>query len=96
MRVGCWECVMKHISTAVVYVQEANLGYPKYKYYAIGEMVHAEYELIQIDPDLANILRHYRREYFNLGFYPIDQVMTLLIGEFEYYEQESSDPSGRE
>lgn len=95
MRSSCLECVMKHVSTAMVYMQEAKLGYPHHKFYAIGELVHAEYEILDRDQGIANVLRVYRRQYFDTDIYPFEEVITLLCEEFAN-EPASSSICGRE
>ncbi len=43
-RKSCWDCVRKHIAQASVLMDEAKLGYPFHRWYAVGNLAEAESE----------------------------------------------------
>ena len=53
----CLKCGRKHISTAIAYLAESRLGYPDNFDLAIGELVCASLELLDLYPDLASRVR---------------------------------------
>lgn len=57
MMTSCTECAIKHLSTAAAYIREANNGYPDYRLWAIGELVQAEFELMDAHPEQAQRVR---------------------------------------
>ncbi len=61
MRPSCYFCARKHISKASIKLQEAQLGYPAHIDLAIGELSEAEDELLELRPDLANLIRTHRK-----------------------------------
>lgn len=60
MRKSCLECVVKHLGSAAVYIEECELGYPNYYGYAYGELNHAASECRSSYPDLAWAIREHR------------------------------------
>lgn len=60
MRKSCLECVVKHLGSAAVYIEECELGYPNYYGYAYGELNHAASECRSAYPDLAWAIREHR------------------------------------
>lgn len=60
MRESCLNCVLKHLAQAHVLFDEAELGYPMHKYYALGHMAEAESESIKEHSDLATAIRQER------------------------------------
>ena len=60
MRKSCIECVLKHLGSAAIYIEETELGYPNYFGYAYGELDHAASECINEIPDLAWAIREHR------------------------------------
>ena len=60
MRKSCLECVVKHLGSAAVYIEECELGYPDYYGYAYGELNHAASECRFSYPDLAWAIREHR------------------------------------
>lgn len=44
MRATCKDCTVKHLSQALVLLQEAQNGYPMHEVYAIGHLAEAEAE----------------------------------------------------
>jgi hypothetical protein len=59
-RVTCPKCAIKHLSRAKVFVSESKLGYPHHIWDAMGEMSHAEDELVVQMPEEANMVREER------------------------------------
>ena len=53
----CLKCARKHISTAIALLTEARLGYPVHFDLAIGELVCASAELLDLYPALAERVR---------------------------------------
>jgi len=62
MRSTCPDCGRKHIAEAIVSLGEARLGYLDHVWLAIGQLSHAEQELIERFPDIALYLREQRIE----------------------------------
>lgn len=65
MRKSCLECVLKHLGSASVYVEEVAMGYPNYFGYAYGELNHAASESLAEYPDLAFAIREHRIKWAN-------------------------------
>lgn len=60
MRKSCLECVLKHLGSAAVYIEEVEMGYPNYFGYAYGELVHASSECLEANRELAMVIREHR------------------------------------
>ena len=60
MRRSCAECVIKHLGSAAVYIEEVEMGYPNYFGYVYGELNHAASECLDEMPDLAWAIREHR------------------------------------
>ena len=60
MRKSCYSCVMKHLGSAGVFVKETKMGYPDYDIWVIGELEHAADECLEVNPDLAAVIREHR------------------------------------
>ena len=60
MRKSCIECVLKHLGSAAVYIEEVQMGYPNYFGYVYGQLDHAASECIEELPDLALAIREHR------------------------------------
>lgn len=59
-RESCLFCVSKHISQAIVLMQEAYAGYPLHRWLAIGHLAEAEAESQKDFPLLAIMIRETR------------------------------------
>lgn len=61
----CLDCYRKHVSTAMVFEDEASIGngYPNHKWFAVGELNAAEKEVRLEFPLLAQITREHRIAY---------------------------------
>lgn len=59
-RESCLFCVSKHISQAIVLMQEAYAGYPLHRWLAVGHLAEAEAESQDKFPDLAIVIRETR------------------------------------
>lgn len=60
MRKSCLECVLKHLGSAAVYVEECQMGYPNYFGYVYGQLDHAASECVEEIPELAWAIREHR------------------------------------
>lgn len=60
MRKSCYGCVVKHLGSAAVFIKETAMGYPDYDIYVIGELEHAADECLEINKDLAAVIREHR------------------------------------
>ena len=60
MRKSCLECVLKHLGSAAVYVEEVQMGYPNYFGFVYGQLDHAASECVEEIPDLAWAIREHR------------------------------------
>ena len=65
MRNSCLECVVKHLGSAAVYIEETQMGYPDYFGYVYGELDHAASECMEEFPDLAMAIREHRIRWAN-------------------------------
>jgi len=59
-RESCINCSQKHISQAIVLLDEAALGYPIHRLLAFGHMAEAESELIKAYLSVAELIREER------------------------------------
>lgn len=64
MRRSCLDCVLKHLGSAAVYLEEISLGYPNYVGFAVGQLDHAAAECLREHPDLAWVIREHRIQWF--------------------------------
>lgn len=65
MRKACLECVVKHLGSAAVYIDEVQTGYPNYFGFVYGQLDHAASECFEEIPDLAWIIREHRIKWAN-------------------------------
>ena len=65
MRKSCLECVIKHLGSAAVYIEEVQMGYPNYFGHVYGQLDHAASECIEEIPDLAWAIREHRIKWAN-------------------------------
>lgn len=65
MRKSCIECVLKHLGSAAIYIEETEMGYPNYFGYVYGELDHAASECLEEIPDLALAIREHRIKWSN-------------------------------
>ena len=65
MRASCLECVLKHLGSAAVYIEECEMGYPNYFGYVYGQLDHAASECVSAYPDLAWAIREHRIKWAN-------------------------------
>ena len=65
MRASCLECVLKHLGSAAVYIEECEMGYPNYFGYVYGQLDHAASECVSEHPDLAWAIREHRIKWAN-------------------------------
>ena len=64
-RTSCLDCVRKHIAQASILMDEASLGYPLHKWYAVGHLAEAESESLQQYPELSIKIRECRLSLMN-------------------------------
>jgi len=61
MREGCWDCVTKHVSQAMIlHEEEVPMGYPQHIKRVVGHLAEASSEVLEFHAELANLLREYR------------------------------------
>jgi hypothetical protein len=60
MRKSCLECVVKHLGSAAVYIEEVQTGYPNYFGFVYGQLDHAASECFEEIPELAWTIREHR------------------------------------
>lgn len=60
MRKSCFDCVVKHLGSAGVFVKETKMGYPDYDIWVVGELEHAADESLEEHPELASVIREHR------------------------------------
>lgn len=60
MRLGCYDCVRKHLGEAAIFETEVGMGYPNFDVYVIGALSHASQEAEQLNPELAGCIRSWR------------------------------------
>ena len=60
MRKSCLECVLKHLGSAAVYIEECQMGYPNYFGYVYGQLDHAASECLEEIPELSWAIREHR------------------------------------
>lgn len=60
MRKSCFDCVVKHLGSAGVFVKETKMGYPDYDIWVIGELEHAADESLEEHSELAAVIREHR------------------------------------
>lgn len=61
-RSSCPNCSMKHISNAIVLLNESKMGYPAHRWLAIGHLDQAAEEILRDYPIIANTIRNIRLE----------------------------------
>lgn len=66
MRKSCYDCVVKHLGSAGVFLKETKMGYPDYDIWVIGELEHAADECLEKNPELAMVIREHRIAWTNL------------------------------
>ena len=65
MREACLFCALKHLSQALILIQESRQGYPLHRWLAVGHMAEASDELLEEYSDLANQIRKVRVAYID-------------------------------
>lgn len=59
-RVNCLDCVREHLAQASILMDEAALGYPHHRWYAVGHLAEAESECRSKYEAFANKIRECR------------------------------------
>jgi len=65
MRETCLFCALKHLSQALILIQESRQGYPLHRWLAVGHMAEAADELLEDYPEFANHIRKMRVSYID-------------------------------
>ena len=84
MRTSCLQCVMKHLAQAIILLSEFRLGYPEYKWLAIGHLAEAEAESVKDFLNLAIKIRDIRLK-IEMDDYDVD--LMSIIKEIESLEK---------
>lgn len=77
LRDSCLDCVRKHLSQALILMQEVHQGYPQHRWIAIGHMGEAADEALKEHPKLADEIRKHRLKYMANGDYQVP-IMDLI------------------
>jgi hypothetical protein len=85
MREGCIECVMKHISQAIILYHEMFKGYPEHLVYVVGHLAEAEDEILEFSKELCLRIRR-QRKLIQLGEKP-EELEELLFKIYELYQK---------
>ena len=56
-REQCTRCAIKHLGQARALMLEVKKGYPEHVWYALGHMAEAEDEIVEIQPEAAEVIR---------------------------------------
>lgn len=92
MRKSCLECVVKHLGSAAVYIEEVQSGYPDYYGYVYGELDHAASECLEEVPKLAMAIREHRIKWATTRNMPHPHVIPFeaMFGFIDAMEQASA------
>jgi len=77
LRDSCIDCVRKHLSQALVLMQEVHQGYPKHHWIAVGHLGEAADEALKEFPKLAAEIRKHRIKYMADPHYSVP-VLDLI------------------
>ena len=77
LRDSCLNCVRKHLSQALILMQEVHQGYPQHRWIAIGHMGEAADEALKDHPKLADEIRKHRLKYMASADYEVP-IMDLV------------------
>lgn len=77
LRDSCIDCVCKHLSQALVLMQEVHQGYPRHHWIAVGHLGEAADEAIKEFPKLAAEIREHRIKYMADPTYDVP-VLDLI------------------
>lgn len=77
LRDSCLDCVRKHLSQALVLMQEALQGYPEHRWAAIGHLGEASDEAIKEYPNLAHEIREHRLKYMDDPGYSVPCLQLI-------------------
>ena len=68
MRMGCFQCFLKHLGNAAVLIEDVHDGY-NYKHLVMGHLDQAAQEIREFSPELARIVRAHRLKLQDNGFH---------------------------
>lgn len=77
VRPACADCARKHISQAIILIQESQQGYPAHRWLAVGHLAEAADESLAEWPWIAAELREHRLQLMDDPEY-IPELMTYL------------------
>lgn len=77
LRASCLNCVRKHLSQALVLMQEVRQGYPQHRWIAVGHLGEAADEALKAYPKLSAEIRKHRLGYMKSADYEVP-VMDLI------------------
>jgi len=86
MRETCLFCALKHLSQALILIQESRQGYPLHRWLAVGHMAEAADELLEDYPELANHIRKMRITYVDDENF--DPPIMKLVGQLDVMVKE--------
>ncbi len=76
-RKSCFACVRKHIAQASVLMDESKLGYPFYRWYAIGHLAEAESEARGENQAFAEEIRKTRLDLMDKNIEPAFDMLLI-------------------
>jgi len=68
---------LKHLAQAIILLTESKLGYPEYKWLAIGHLAEAEAEIDAKYPEMAQKIREERLKIIDSG--DSDELLGLIV-----------------
>ena len=77
LRASCLDCCRKHLSQALILMQEVHQGYPAHRWIAIGHMGEAADEALKEHPKFADEIRKHRIKYMGDADYDVP-IMDLI------------------
>lgn len=92
MRPSCLNCARKHLAKALININESRLGYPAFRWLAIGHLSEAEDELLAKYKSESLKIRDHRKAYEDDEEYiiPILEMIDDLTAMFDRQMQESN------
>lgn len=94
MREGCWNCVRKHVSQAMVlHEEEVCMGYPEHIRRVIGHLAEASSEVAEKNLSLAAAIRNQRLGAMeDITYYPPYNVILDYVDVLESCENNELTP----
>jgi hypothetical protein len=92
LRDSCISCVLKHLSQALILMQEVHQGYPKHHWIAVGHLGEAADEAVKEFPELAAEIRKHRVKYMADPKYSVP-ILDLIEKAQKHMKNESVGPA---